>query len=150
MVVILATSALTARADSIVYDNGPPSLSPSQVTLVYSLAQANANKEAADDFILSAGHTAITQINWWGTYDLGGANVASPASDNFTIKIYNNVLSGYNQPGSVAATISPITLVRTDTGSTIDPFATSPHTLYEYTANILPLTLRRGLRIGLA
>jgi len=134
---LLLTGATISQSHAItIFDNGSPDL----INAVGS--DFNRTREAADDFSLGALGTTITDVHWWGVYDFGGSDV--PASDDFTITIYDDALGA---PDSVSfRTASLIGSVdRLLTGDSIVGFD-----VYEFQADIVPITLPAGVTFWLS
>lgn len=79
---LLALTVASASHAGIIYDNGSPrsDLSP--------IADAGLPQFVADDFVLQAPDTTITNIRWWGHYAWGGPGLPE---DDFTISIFEQV-----------------------------------------------------------
>jgi hypothetical protein len=118
-------TAVSATA-AVIYDNGSPGGGFAQT----SDRDFIDGIEAADDFSLTAGHTTIQDIHWWGTYI--GSNTPQ-AVDSFTINIFDDA-SG--KPGSLVATPTITNLTRTDTGT---DFGSSDIFLYSAIVSDTPL-----------
>lgn len=120
-----------ARAD-IIYDNGGPTTGLDANGLSSDFTQSY---QSFDDFSLKSGSSVITDIHWWGLYYPN----LSPQTDNFTIRIYDNVIiSGYNTP---ASTFQPIS-VQTVSKEIYEYSGYEDYRpIYSYSINVDPISL---------
>lgn len=84
---------------------------------------------AADDFQLNSGENTLTNINWWGLYDLYPIT-----SDNFQIRIYEDSAGKPNSQGEIINVIG--TLSKANTGNQIFDLD-----IYSYSFDFEPIVL---------
>ena len=118
---------------AVIFDNGAPSGENAAFSDTDPTGQSPFPVQRADNFSLAPGGTTITDVHWFGAYAFTGT---PPASDNFTIQIFDNLAAG--GPGSLLHTIPVGNVGRVDTGMTIE---FTDFTVFSYAAIISPITL---------
>lgn len=116
----------------VIYDNG----GPDYLTGLYSDASdlPGGAQFTADDFVLDAGSNTITDVHWWGGWDI---TAPGPVTD-FIITIYEQDAGA---PEATALhTINAGAIAGTDTGNDL----LDGTSVYEYETFIDPITLTAG------
>jgi hypothetical protein len=81
---LLSVLVTVSRLDATtVYDNGGPKTSGTASASDFDAGTTG--NQLACDFILTAGGTTVSQVNWWGIYS--AANTP-PAQDDFIVRIF--------------------------------------------------------------
>ena len=124
MMVGVIAIALPASAD-VIFDNGAPDLGESW------WSEVGDNYQEADDFVLQAGATFLTDVHWWGVY----ASDQSPQTDSFTIRLFAD--DGGAPDTTPFYEVSGIDGGRVSTGTYED----GTFEIYSYWADIAPINL---------
>jgi hypothetical protein len=114
----------------VVYTNGDPLADPG--THYSKSDTVSSSQFVADNFRLSS-PTTVNSIRWWGAW-----NFFSPAVDDFTITIYEN-LNGLPNPSNIVAIRQTGNVSETSTGLTRSGF-----TLFSFQANVGAISLSNG------
>lgn len=129
---LIAGSASSARASSIIYDGG----SPDQQNFYFATTTGLTPDDVAESFVLQAGATTVTDAHWWGSCFFLDTFGVCPAAD-LTIAFYEDE---NGLPGTLIQSHDVGGASQTATGDLIADFWIE----YAYSATFAPLALTAG------